>query len=309
MIGSLARRVSLGIRRRRIARRQRPQGAELMLYGVGANKLRELLSGMTIDGQNSGELRNYAREDCERFMRTLPLIPAGCVDVLEIGSSPYFLTVLAHWFRPKLKLSLTNYLPDGALSTMQEIGVTAPDGAHQTIQAESVHANIETDTLPFADASFDCVMFCEVLEHLTNDPVRALAEIRRVLRPGGYLVLTTPNVVRLENVARMMIGYNVYDPYSGQGAYGRHNREYTKDELRRLLQHVGFAPELMETHNVHEDRAELIYPDLPRLEALLKPNAGNLGQYHFTLSRLATEAKQGLPSWLYRSYPEDQLVD
>jgi 2-polyprenyl-3-methyl-5-hydroxy-6-metoxy-1,4-benzoquinol methylase len=46
--------------------------------------------------------------------------------------------------------------------------------------------------IPVADATFDTVISCETIEHVV-DPVRALDEIRRVLRPGGRLLLTTPN--------------------------------------------------------------------------------------------------------------------
>lgn len=44
--------------------------------------------------------------------------------------------------------------------------------------------------LPFADASWDTVVMIEVLEHLT-DPAAAIEEVKRVLRPGGTLILTT----------------------------------------------------------------------------------------------------------------------
>ena len=42
----------------------------------------------------------------------------------------------------------------------------------------------------------------------------------RVLKPLGAMILTNPNVVRLENVAKLMSGANVYDAYSGYGPYG-----------------------------------------------------------------------------------------
>ena len=104
---------------------------------------------------------------------------------------------------------------------------------------------------PFESDSFDVVLFCEVIEHLLMDPVVALREIKRVLRPGGSLVVSTPNVARLENMARLAAGANLYDPYSGYGPYGRHNREYTRHELVKLLEFVGFQPDIHFTADVH----------------------------------------------------------
>jgi 2-polyprenyl-3-methyl-5-hydroxy-6-metoxy-1,4-benzoquinol methylase len=46
--------------------------------------------------------------------------------------------------------------------------------------------------IPHSDASFDTVVSCETIEHV-GDPGRAVAELARVLRPGGRLFLTTPN--------------------------------------------------------------------------------------------------------------------
>jgi SAM-dependent methyltransferase len=55
-----------------------------------------------------------------------------------------------------------------------------------------------TRGLPYPDSSFDLVVLTEVLEHLENHRA-AVCELGRVLRPGGRIVLTTPNIMRLDS--------------------------------------------------------------------------------------------------------------
>ncbi len=52
--------------------------------------------------------------------------------------------------------------------------------------------------LPYNDASFDVVLLIEVVEHLENHRI-ALSELARILKPGGVLILTTPNIMRLNS--------------------------------------------------------------------------------------------------------------
>lgn len=55
-----------------------------------------------------------------------------------------------------------------------------------------------TRGLPYPDRSFDLVVLTEVIEHLENHRA-AIAELARTIRPGGWLILTTPNIMRLDS--------------------------------------------------------------------------------------------------------------
>ncbi len=74
-------------------------------------------------------------------------------------------------------------------------------------------ANLNTEGLPFKDSTFDLVTCTEVLEHLEHYRY-TLREMYRVLKPGGTLVLTTPNILNLKSRIRYLIFgfYNLFGP-------------------------------------------------------------------------------------------------
>ncbi|MDB5972042.1 MAG: hypothetical protein JWQ90_4492 [Hydrocarboniphaga sp.] len=265
------------------------------------------LERASIDGSQGSELQCYAREDCDRFLYTLDLVPESAVDVLEVGANPYFTTALLLNFRPRARLHLVNYFGGEPGTAAQTLQLPAFDGnGVQSHRLEYLHANLEAHRLPLPDRLLDVVLYCEVIEHLLNDPLASLLELKRLLRPDGLLIVTTPNVARLENLARMVAGANLYDPYSGYGPYGRHNREYTRHELHRLLEFCGFTQEVFFSADVHDNRAGG-YCDLSALQDLVAFRAPDLGQYLFCRYRNTGAAPQTRPGWLYRSYAQDQL--
>lgn len=255
----------------------------------------------------AAEMQNYCNEDWRRFVYTWGLANGLAGQALELGSNPYFTTLLLSEFSP-LQIECANYFNENyPARSFQEIQYL--DLASNTItikMMEFAHFNMEREPFPYADASFDVLFFCEIIEHLLYDPVSAIRECNRVLRPGGCLVLTTPNVSRLENVARMMAGVNIYDPYSGYGPYGRHNREYNRHELNGMLEYCGFSVEIMFTADVHVNRAD-DYFKIDPLTASLRPRENDLGQYIFVRARRTAIPKSKKPSWLYRSYSPAEI--
>jgi SAM-dependent methyltransferase len=101
--------------------------------------------------------------------------------------------------------------------------------------------------LPVADGAADVVIMSELIEHLV-DPDGAVAEVRRVLRPGGSLLLSTPNLAAWYNRGLLAVGIQpVFSEVSLTGVFGRpgrvvagHLRLFTRRALTEFLTASGF---------------------------------------------------------------------
>jgi SAM-dependent methyltransferase len=89
--------------------------------------------------------------------------------------------------------------------------------------------------LPFPDASVDRVMASEVLEHIPDD-VTAMAEIFRVLKPGGRVAVTVPRY------GPERICWALSDEYHAPFVEGGHVRIFTEPQLRRRMRDAGLRP-------------------------------------------------------------------
>jgi 2-polyprenyl-3-methyl-5-hydroxy-6-metoxy-1,4-benzoquinol methylase len=146
-----------------------------------------------------------------------------------------------------------------------------------------VEWNLEETPYPLEDGSFDIVLLTEVLEHLREYPLQALLEARRILRPGGHLVVTTPNAARLQNRVRLALGGSVHTPLSDWMfglPHARHAREYTAAELREMLAHAGLRVVSLEARHFHirsgrQDRGSVALKRLLDLAARARPSLGS----------------------------------
>jgi SAM-dependent methyltransferase len=127
----------------------------------------------------------------------------------------------------------------------------------------AVVTSTDRGCLPFADRSFDLVIMSEVIEHVV-DTDAAIDEASRVLRPGGHLVVSTPNLAAWFNRALLLLGVQpVFSEVSRRKVYGRpgsevagHLQLFTLGALRGFVADHGFTIERVRGAGYH---------DVPRL--------------------------------------------
>jgi glycosyltransferase involved in cell wall biosynthesis/SAM-dependent methyltransferase len=247
------------------------------------------------------EARAYAIEHRSRFVRTLEMTPAGDASksILEMGAYMQITAAL------KFQLGYgavrgCYYGPPGRIdhrSVVSEAG--------ETFECEIDHFDADSDIFPYPDASFDTVLCCELIEHLFADPMHMMSEINRVLKPGGHLVLTTPNAASLRAVAAILLSYHpaffpayVRPRKEGEEPEARHNREYVPQEIHHLLIDSGFEVVRVETGEFLDQP----HPEFGWVTHLLERYnlaKDNRGDGIYALGRKTGPVKQRWPTWLY----------
>jgi ubiquinone/menaquinone biosynthesis C-methylase UbiE len=129
---------------------------------------------------------------------------------------------------------LTSFLRAGAVTAADVSGVALRRAAARLPDAE-IASVVPDEPLPFVDGEFELVLCAETIEHV-RDVQLFLSEVRRVLRPGGGLALTTPAHSRWTALRLLVRGFESgFDPLSP------HLRFFTRRSLARLLDAMGFG--------------------------------------------------------------------
>ncbi len=106
-------------------------------------------------------------------------------------------------------------------------------------------ANLNNEPVPYTDAFFDVVVSLDVIEHIF-DPIQFLREIHRILRPGGELVLSTPNIRKIQRIASLIKGRFPRTSYDPVGFDGGHLHYFTSLDLKILLEEQKFKVQLID---------------------------------------------------------------
>ena len=230
--------------------------AEYPLASAATERVLSASSGVDLDqlANQSPSLKGYdwasylRCSQCRivRFQRALTQhLPAGA-RVLDFGS--YFgnfgLTLAAAGFRVEAIDSYETY--GAALANAVELQRSAGIVVHDFSKVGHDLGHLE----PHA---YDAVLCAGVIEHMAHTPRLLLESLTRVLRPGGILVLDTPNLGYLYKRLALLDGRSVFPPiadqYYTQIPFEGHHREYVVEELEWMLNAAGHTVLSVETFN------------------------------------------------------------
>ena len=258
--------------------------------------------------EHASEIRSWTTPDAKgyvdthitRLAKTLEITPRGGREqrILEMGAylqiTPALRTQLGYG-----EVRGCYYGPAGRRETRK---VISDSGVEFECIVDLFDA--EKDRFPYDDGYFNTVLCCELLEHLFADPMHMMAEINRILQPGGHVVLTTPNIVSLRAIAGLLQGYQpglfpaYIRPREGRQVDARHNREYTPREISDLLANSGFEISLLETGPFLDEP----HPEFAWVRHLLDRYfllTDLRGDGIYAVGRKTGSIRERYPGWLY----------
>jgi glycosyltransferase involved in cell wall biosynthesis/SAM-dependent methyltransferase len=243
---------------------------------------------------------HYIKDHQARLVKTLELTPPGGPDdaVLEMGI--YF--QITPSLKGKLGYGHVRGCYYGEAGRVQSKKVISSEG--EEFECCVDYFDAERDRFPYPDESFSTVLCCELLEHLFNDPMFMMSEINRILKPGGHLVLTTPNISSMRALSAILNGYHpgffpsYIKPGGAHDDHPRHHREYTPNDIYHLMHAAGFGEVRLETGEFRDDA----HPDWGFIRNILKEY--RLPETHRGDGIYAVGCKTGpvadrWPGWLY----------
>lgn len=189
-----------------------------------------------VDGQRGGDQR-YFRNQLSRYTRTMRRIhelhPAPG-RVLDIGS---------HYLHQSVLLSELGHEVSGIdIALFAEAPFLRERASAFGIKNTAVNALEAGDFLPGQEGKFDLIVFTEILEHITFNPVRFWKRVYELLSPNGLVYLSTPNALRpaawtrelLSLITFRGIGLSVKEILDNV-TFGHHWKEYSAWEIRQYF--------------------------------------------------------------------------
>lgn len=243
--------------------------------------------------------RAYTETHISRFEKTLSLTPPGGPDdrILEMGAYMQITPALR-----KLGYGEVRGCYYGPAGKVDHKMAVSSEGEEFSCEIDLFNA--EKDLFPYPGEHFTTVLCCELIEHLFEDPMHLMSEVNRILKPGGHLVLTTPNIASLRALAAILTGYHpgFFTTYIRPNSYGeveaRHNREYAPLEIGRLLEAAGLETVRLETGEFRDaPHPEHLWVKHLLERYMLSPDLR--GDGIFAVGKKSGPVRDRFPAWLY----------
>ncbi|SFG19618.1 2-polyprenyl-3-methyl-5-hydroxy-6-metoxy-1,4-benzoquinol methylase [Novosphingobium sp. CF614] len=214
---------------------------------INSTDIKNFLQRVTFPLEQQEGARRYHDIHSERYaitIKAMAKLPLSLdMRVLELAAEPYGMSAwLAKHF---CNLTLANYADT---PVHREVEILVEGRRYQLTE----HGfNVEHDTWPLPEESFDLVMACEIVEHLAMDPMAMFAGANRIIKPGGYFFVSTPNAASIQNILKLGrlvpagLAQHFRRPLSR--LYERHNREYNPFTIGEMMRAGGFEIFIMET--------------------------------------------------------------
>jgi SAM-dependent methyltransferase len=172
--------------------------------------------------------RRY-EDACDRIALKALLPPAG-TRLIEVGAGFGRLATEYAGFEQVVLLDSSEVHVEAAREAL------AADPRYSVVQGDAL-------ALPYPDGSFDVVVCVRVMHHFA-DPAPLIAELGRIVRPGGALVLEYANKRNLKAIARRLLGRQSWSPFeTGSVQYKPFHFDHSPVEVRRALRRVGLRVE------------------------------------------------------------------
>jgi len=117
--------------------------------------------------------------------------------------------------------------------------------AKENFALENIHFESLDESLTYDENTFDVITLWDLIEHLRN-PLKSLKQINRVMKPGGLLVIWTPNVKNAIVLKEKWIGYKTL----------QHFYFFSKDSLNNMLRKAGFKIVSLKTNKAKKGLLE-----------------------------------------------------
>lgn len=224
---------------------------------MNTSELRQTVESALLapDYDSTSYVNDYLKVHMKRFAETIGLLQPiirPAMRIVDLGSYGSLVPALRDLLGAT-DITLTEPFQERKPASENSFLQNARNGVRYPVHVDRF--DIE-GPFPYEDGRFDVVIFTEVLEHLSRDPLQTMSEINRITKPEGYLLLSTPNCASVRSVLRILRGGNpnIYPVYQRCPSTDRHNHEYVPWEVRELLKLCGFTNSEFKTVDVYQDQ-------------------------------------------------------